>query len=575
MNYIDPLIGRQFGQYRIDKLIGRGGMAKVYQGWDAKLQRLVAIKIIDERYRENPIYTERFLREARLIATLRHPNILRVYSAGQEDDFYYIVFEYVNGVDLEKVLHRYFSVGQLPPQDDVLLTGRAIANALDYAHSNGIVHRDVKPSNIIVADNGRIYLTDFGLAMNQTTGTMGEVFGSPHYISPEQARNSSFAVPQSDLYSLGVVLYEMLTGSTPFDDPSPAVLALQHVTQDPPPPRSKNPALSPAIEAVLYKALQKNPQDRYQTGAAMINALQSAIQNSPAETQPTLTPARTASNDGHGKVDPNQIGFTQQVAAALAAPQIPPVAPSPLPTTGLANPPIPRQATANPYQHPRRQPKSTAGNRWVTGCIILLAISALLIIFGILLTANNLIKNPFFAQAGSFPSGSTTPVTGLFATATGTSIPPTNTPTSSPTPMPTFTPTSGPLPTIDPNIPSFTMTLMSDKKADGIFLINTGNSDIPLAPLLLDYGFGQAAGTSWNVSSIQPGDCVALLKTDVKLSKVQGITCNVVGNPVYARFHGRFTIAQINVYFQSRLLTSCQGQQNSTGCPVQYTKPSQ
>jgi serine/threonine protein kinase len=274
----DPLIGQQLGTYRLDRVLGRGGMAQVYYGWDLSLDRPVAVKVIDARYRESPAYAARFVREARTVATWRHPNIIQVYYAGEEDGLYYFAMEYVEGLDLRTLVDRYASDGELMPHADVLRLGRAIADALDYAHARGVIHRDVKPSNVMVETDGRVVLTDFGLALDVEQGSLGETFGSPHYIAPEQARSSAAAIPQSDLYALGVILYELLTGAVPFDDPSSTVVAVQHLTQPPPPPREFNPNLAPAVEAVLFKALNKAPEERYPSGRALLDALKAALE---------------------------------------------------------------------------------------------------------------------------------------------------------------------------------------------------------------------------------------------------------------------------------------------------------
>ena len=234
----NSLIGRRLANFEIERQIGQGGMAEVYFGRDVQLQRPVAIKVIDARHRRKGTYAERFLREARTVAAWRHENIVQIYYADQEDGLYYYVMEYLEGGDLAELLGQYTDKGQLMPHEEVLRIGRAIATALDYAHKQGVIHRDVKPANVMLAADGRIVLTDFGLALDVEQGTMGEVFGSSHYIAPEQARRSASAVPQSDLYALGIVLYEILTGVLPFDDPSPTTVALQQVTQPPPPPRN-------------------------------------------------------------------------------------------------------------------------------------------------------------------------------------------------------------------------------------------------------------------------------------------------------------------------------------------------
>lgn len=273
----DSLLGRQLANFRLERVIGRGGMATVYYGWDVKLERPVAIKLIDARHQDDAEYARRFVREAQAMAKWRHEHIVQVYYADDQDGLYYFVMEYVDGQNLAQLAASYHEKGGRTPPDRLLQIGRAVAAALDYAHEQGVIHRDVKPANVLVANDGRTLLTDFGLALDVNQGTQGNVFGSSHYIAPEQARRSAAAVPQSDLYSLGVIFYEMLVGRVPFDDPSPTVVALQHLTQTPPLPREINPALSPAVEKVLLKALNKEPAGRYQQGAELVEALAEAL----------------------------------------------------------------------------------------------------------------------------------------------------------------------------------------------------------------------------------------------------------------------------------------------------------
>ncbi|HUF38585.1 MAG TPA: protein kinase [Anaerolineales bacterium] len=293
MAITDPLIDTQLANFRVVRVLGRGGMATVYFGWDVKLERPVAIKVIDARYRENPAYTRRFQNEARAVAALRHEHILQVHYADEENGLYYFVMEYVRGPDLENLLEKYARREELIPTEDVLRIAHAVASALDYAHTSGVIHRDVKPANVLVAEDGRVVLMDFGLAMNVELGTSGDVFGSPHYMSPEQVRSSAEAVPASDLYALGVMLYEMLTGEVPFDDENPVVLASKHTNETPALASLANPGLDEAVDVVLARALAKSPRDRFASGRELVEALEAAFVEAarrppPAPTLPEL-----------------------------------------------------------------------------------------------------------------------------------------------------------------------------------------------------------------------------------------------------------------------------------------------
>ncbi len=286
----DPMIGQQLANFRVESLLGQGGMATVYFGSDIKLQRSVAIKIIDKRYKIDNAYTQRFVNEARMMAKWRHENIIQIYYADDAQGYSYYVMEYVDGQDLSAVMDSYVEDNALMPIADVLRIGNAIASALDYAHRQGVVHRDIKPSNVLISKDGRVLLSDFGMALEVRGGSMGNIFGTPHYISPEQARRSADSVPQSDLYSLGVILYEILVGSVPFNDPSPASVALQHITEPPPSPRKLNPDLSQAVEAVILKALEKEPQNRYQSGTKLMSALEDAFKSTGTAPKISLPP---------------------------------------------------------------------------------------------------------------------------------------------------------------------------------------------------------------------------------------------------------------------------------------------
>jgi serine/threonine protein kinase len=315
----DPLIGQQLANFRVERVLGRGGMAQVYYGQDIKLERPVAIKVIDARYRDKPAYARRFVNEARVLAKWHHQHIVQIYYADDEDGLYYYVMEYIDGQNLATIIDSYAVDGELMPVEDVLHIARAVADALDYAHQQGVIHRDIKPSNILVARDGRVVLGDFGLAMDLQDGSLGETFGTPHYISPEQASRSANAVPQSDLYSLGVILYEILVGVVPFNDPSPTSVALQHITEPPPAPRSLNPDLTEQVETVLLKALEKSPQDRYQSGTELIAALSAALKEKIPKNRPPLPPMPAGVPTILSRRALSKESVTKRVAASPAA----------------------------------------------------------------------------------------------------------------------------------------------------------------------------------------------------------------------------------------------------------------
>jgi serine/threonine protein kinase len=301
MSLPDPLIGRIVDGYRIEKLLGRGGMARVYRAVDEALARFVALKIIDPHSSKDTDYRERFRNEARAIAQLRHPNIVGIYRFGEVDQLYYMAMDYIDGSDLRWVLESYGKSGELMPYESVYRIISQVGKALDYAHKQGVIHRDIKPSNIMLNQDSEAILTDFGLALVTDEGTKGNTFGSPHYIAPEQAIASSGAVRQSDLYSLGVTLYEMLTGRVPFAEGSALQIAMAQMTDPPPDPLQFNPSLHPAFLPILKTALEKEPENRFQSGAKMAAALRAAVneaKKTPVETRTKpIRPVKSSSTN--------------------------------------------------------------------------------------------------------------------------------------------------------------------------------------------------------------------------------------------------------------------------------------
>ncbi|MHB8894417.1 MAG: Stk1 family PASTA domain-containing Ser/Thr kinase [Candidatus Geothermincolia bacterium] len=281
------MVGRILNsRYELEQLIGTGGMADVYRARDNLLGRTVAVKILHPQFAKDPVFIERFRHEAQAAANLNQPNIVNVFDWGIENTTYYIVMEYVEGRDLKAII---VAGGPLMPERAVEIA-MSICLALDAAHARGIVHRDIKPQNIIVTNEGQIKVMDFGIARSAGGSAMtqtGTIMGTAQYISPEQAQGRT-ADPRSDLYSLGVVLYEMLTGRVPFDGENPVAIAYKHVREDPLAPSLINPDISPELEAVVMKALSKNPENRYQTAMEMRSDLERCLEGAPVYATPVL-----------------------------------------------------------------------------------------------------------------------------------------------------------------------------------------------------------------------------------------------------------------------------------------------
>lgn len=270
---------QSFGRYVVTRRLGRGGMAEVYEANDPLLNRQVAIKVIYAHLASQEGFDQRFRREAQLVASLRHPHIVQLYDFGIENEQPFMVMEYLNGGTLHDRLAQHSQRNPMPLSEAATLLTK-LASALDYAHERDAIHRDIKSSNIMFTAEGEPVLTDFGIAKilsdaAQLSAT-GSVMGSPAYMAPEQAAGEPVDA-RSDLYALGVVLYEMVCGRVPFQGDSPTAVMMQHITQPPPPPSQFNPQLPPAAEAVIQKALAKDPAARFSKVSDMARAFQAAV----------------------------------------------------------------------------------------------------------------------------------------------------------------------------------------------------------------------------------------------------------------------------------------------------------
>ena len=262
------------GRYRAQRKLGSGGMAEVWCAEDEVLGRRVALKLMGGRFAEEPEFRERFRREAQAAAGLTHPNIVAIFDRSEWDGTPYIAMELVDGRTLKELVTER---GPLPPEIAISLTEQ-ILRALGYAHRRGIVHRDIKPQNVIIDGEGQAKVADFGIARAGETSEMtqtGAIVGTVQYLSPEQAEGHPVD-RRADLYSAGIVLYELLTGQVPFDGEAPISIAIKQINEPPVPPRQLEPRIPPALEAVVLRALEKDPARRYQSAEEFIAALEQA-----------------------------------------------------------------------------------------------------------------------------------------------------------------------------------------------------------------------------------------------------------------------------------------------------------
>ena len=286
----DEFIGQAIGGYDVERVIGRGGMATVYLARQQSMNRHVALKVLPKQFVNDDTYLQRFEREVAIVSKLEHRNIIPVYDYGEHDGLPFIVMRYMPSGSIDDLLLD----GPMSPEQ-VLKFVAQIAPALDYAHLKDVLHRDLKPSNVLLDDDGGAFLTDFGIARLAGDGvsaiTTQGVVGTPSYMSPEQAQGKPLD-GRSDLYALGVMLFEMLTGRRPFESETPYSIAVMQVTTPPPNLRAINPLVSQAVEKVVLKSLSKKADDRYPTAVALYEALKTAIESPEKmmDTEPNLQP---------------------------------------------------------------------------------------------------------------------------------------------------------------------------------------------------------------------------------------------------------------------------------------------
>ncbi|MCL1804220.1 MAG: protein kinase, partial [Eubacteriaceae bacterium] len=274
-------------KYEIIELVGQGGMAMVYKAKDIRLNRFVAIKVLKSEFMENEGFLKKFLREAQSDAKLTHPNIVSVFDVGSEGGIYFIVMEFIDGSTLKAYIKSKKSLSAYETAEMAL----PIANALAHAHQNNIIHRDIKPHNILLTSTKTPKVADFGIARAITSSTVtatDEALGSVHYISPEQARGG-FLDARSDLYSLGILMYEMLTGELPYDADTPVAVALKHVQNKVPDPSFVNQNIPPNMAQIVLNLTRRKADDRYQNANELISDLRAFLDNPDVEIEPSYS----------------------------------------------------------------------------------------------------------------------------------------------------------------------------------------------------------------------------------------------------------------------------------------------
>jgi serine/threonine protein kinase len=402
------LIGKRIGGCEIISIVGRGGMAVVYRAHQISMNRPVAIKILPRQFVDDETYMQRFEREVRIVAQLEHRNIVPVHDYGEHEGQPYIVMRYMDDGSIDDLIRQHRRL----PLPLVINYISQVAPALDYAHSKGVLHRDLKPSNILLDDDGGAYLTDFGIAllMNDTGRglTVQGVIGTPSYMSPEQAQGKPLDA-RSDVYALGVTIFEMVTGTRPFDGDTPYSIAVAQVTQPPPHPRRINPALPAAVEQVILKAMSKRPEERYPNAIALADALAAAGGMNTPQADPLLD---TLPNPVLASVNTTVPG----------SPNIQPIQPSP--TAGVPTiPPIPPAVFTPASAFDAARPRSVIAP--VTGALFGAGIGCLLLV--LLAGAALLLLNlPAVSVAVATPVPTIPPASGALTTATPAAAAPTS-----------------------------------------------------------------------------------------------------------------------------------------------------
>lgn len=541
----DNLLGTQLDEYRLEALLGHGGMARVYRGLDVRLRRYVAIKVIDTPVHDEPDYRMRFEREAQAIAQLEHPHIVRLYRYGEASGRLYMAMQFIEGSDLGSVLASYRGDGEFIEPDEARRIIREICLALDYAHGRGIIHRDVKPANILLDKEGRPFLTDFGLALLTEIGSRGEVLGTPYYIAPEQAISSAMAVPESDLYSVGIILYEMFTGQVPFIAQDALDVTLLHINEAPPPPSELRPAISPELEAVILKALAKEPEERYPSGAALAQALGQALRG-----RATILAVPRAT-------------IPARVALELRGRQLPPLPASVAPPASHPVDRMPSGGQASASVSPARPVRNQPVSYFVAGMGIGLI---LLVLCGLAMIGSTFMNSPGGQNRQATDQGAMTEALESVSQASSTAVSSNTPPPFIPPASPTSRRSDTPLP--QPTATAIVYDLLVVKGADesSLVLVNRTTAAFPLGPLHFESKESALTGTAWGIEQIESGKCVTAWKSNKNHKLPDGLACEVVGAQLVREGRDRFWKETFEVYYNEQPIITCRKEQ--TECSI-------
>jgi serine/threonine protein kinase len=528
----DDLIGKQLGEYQLEALLAQGGMARVYRAMDVRLKRYVVVKVIDPPFRNDPDYLMRFEREAQAIARLDHPNIVRLYRFDEQDDWLYMAMQHVQGADLGVVLAGYRADKEFIEPDDARRIIAEICSALDYAHEKGVIHRDVKPANILLDRQGRAFLTDFGLALVIEVGTRGEILGSPHYIAPEQAISSAKAVPQSDLYAVGVILFEMFTGDVPFNAAEPLDIALLHMSEPPPAPREMRPEINPELEGVILKALAKNPEERYPTGAALVEALDRSLK---ARSSVSLLAKRSTV--------PRQT-IPQLVALNLGQPPLPPI---PAAVAASTSPPVEGSVFSKQVVSPaNKRPLIFTGAAIGLGLLLALFCLALFTIPSLMNRFGQRGIIPVGQNSTSLPASSLASAAALSAIQSELTLAFTPSPGTAPIALlPTGTPVS------------YELLIVRGGDGNSLVVLNLTADVFPLSLLRLGNGKDAISGSAWGVDNLASGACVGAWKAGEDHAVPGGLNCQLVGTRRELKKKDLLSGETFLVYYDGKQVGQC------------------